>query len=343
MSRRAPDWWPEGEPWPPHQHGSQFRWWWLVPPLLVFGTCLTIAIPGGEQGFHWFRWFPWFPLVFFLLVFFVGRRRMQPRWFPVRSLVNASARLAEGDYSARVTEVEGGPLRELISSFNEMARRLESASAQRRQLLADLGHELRTPLTVLQGEIEALIDGVHPPEPEQLNRLLEEIGVMSHLLDDLRTLSLSEAGELRLQKESMDVMALLEDAASSFSGLAERAEVTIVIDGVPAEVEADPVRLREVVANLLSNAIRHSRPGDVVMLRNRATNQFHEVTIVDQGSGIQPDLLPAIFERFVKGSDSTGTGLGLSIARDLVRAHGGEIFASSPPEGGTIIKFSIPT
>jgi signal transduction histidine kinase len=300
-------------------------------------------MPRGERSFHWFPWFPWFPFVFLFLFFLLGRRRFRPRWFPVRSLVNASARLAEGDYSARVTEVEGGPLREVISSFNEMARRLESASAQRRQLLADLGHELRTPLTVLQGEIEALIDGVHPPEPEQLNRLLEEIGVMSHLLDDLRTLSLSEAGELRLEKESVDLMALLEDAASSYSGVAERAAVTIVIDGVPAEVEADPVRLREVVANLLSNAIRHSQPGDVVRLSNRLTNQSHEVTVVDQGPGIPPDLLPAIFERFVKGSDSTGTGLGLSIARDLVRAHGGDISASSSPEGGTTIKFSIPT
>jgi two-component system, OmpR family, sensor histidine kinase BaeS len=312
----------------------------LIPPFLVFGTCLAFAVPRGERGFHWF---PWFPLVFFFLFFLVGRRRFRPRWFPVRSLVNASARLAEGDYSARVTEVEGGPLREVISSFNEMARRLESASAQRQQLLADLGHELRTPLTVLQGEIEALIDGVRPPEPEQLSRLLEEIGVMSHLLDDLRTLSLSEAGELRLEKESVDLMALLEDVASSYRSVAERADVTIVVDGVPAGVEADPVRLREVVANLLSNAIRHSQPGDVVTLSNLLTNQSHEVTVVDQGPGISPDLLPAIFERFVKGSDSTGTGLGLSIARDLVRAHGGEISAASPPEGGTTIKFSIPT
>ncbi len=339
MPSRPPEWWPEGERWPPRQSGPQFRWWWLIPPLLLFGTCISFAVSSRERDFHWF---PWFPLLFVFLFFLLGRRRFRPRWFPVRSLVNASARLAEGDYGVRVTNVEGGPLREVIASFNEMARRLESASEQRRQLLADLGHELRTPLTVLQGEIEALIDGVHPPEPDQLNRLLEEIGVMSHLLDDLRTLSLSEAGELKLEKEEVDLRGLLEDAASSYAGVADRARVKIVIDSAPGSVQADPVRLREVVANLLSNAIRHSQPGDVVIVGNRPIEAGHEMTVTDQGRGIPPELLPHVFERFVKGSDSRGTGLGLSIARDLVRAHGGVISARSREEGGTTICFSIP-
>lgn len=307
--------------------------------MLFFGFCgITFALGDREKGFFWF---PWFPLLF-LIFFLIGRRRFRPRWFPVRSLVNATSRLAEGDYSVRMGEVEGGPLREVIASFNEMARRLETASEQRRRLLADIGHELRTPLTVLQGEIEALIDGVHPPDPEQLNRLLEEIGVMSHLLDDLRTLSMSEAGELKLDKEEVDLAALLEDAVSSYQGVAERAEVEIVIDAGPATAEADPVRLREVLANLLSNAVRHSQPGDTVTLRSRSTEAGHEVSVIDHGPGISADLMPHIFERFAKGSDSTGTGLGLSIARDLVRAHGGEISATNQPEGGTAISFTIP-
>ncbi|HJR88325.1 MAG TPA: HAMP domain-containing sensor histidine kinase [Acidimicrobiia bacterium] len=341
MSSRRPEWWPEGEQWPPGHPRDRFRWWWMIPPLLLFGLCgISFAMKESGRGFFWF---PWFPILFFLFFFLIGRRRYRPRFFPVRSLVNATSRLAEGDYSVRVDEVEGGPLREVVASFNAMASRLESASAQRRQLLADLGHELRTPLTVLQGEIEALIDGVHPPDNEMLDRLLEEIAVMSRLLDDLRTLSLSEAGELRLEKEEVDLAALLEDAKSSHQKAAEQADVSIEVETTPAIIEADPLRVREIVSNLLSNAIRHSNPGDVVRVLNRPTAHAQEVTVVDQGPGIPADLLPRVFERFVKGSDSTGTGLGLSIARDLVQAHGGEISASSPSEGGTIISFSIPT
>jgi two-component system sensor histidine kinase BaeS len=208
--------------------------------------------------------------------------------------------------------------------------------------LADLGHELRTPLTVLQGEIEALVDGIHPPNNEQLNRLLEEISVMSRLLDDLRTLSLSEAGELKLEKEPVDLLGLIEDAVATYRGSAERAGVKIAIEGGQAEVVADPVRLREVIANLLSNALRHSQAGDLVTIRHRPAGPGREVAVIDQGPGIAPDLLPRIFERFVKGPGSTGTGLGLAIARDLVRAHSGSIEASNRAEGGTEIRFTLP-
>ncbi|MGH8958792.1 MAG: sensor histidine kinase, partial [Acidimicrobiia bacterium] len=337
---RPPEWWPAGEQWPPRQPGPHFRWWWLIPPLTIFGFCgISFAMKESGRGFFWF---PWFPILVFLFFLLIGRRRYRPRFFPVRSLVNATARLADGDYSVRVDEVEGGPLREVVVSFNEMAQRLESATAQRRQLLADLGHELRTPLTVLQGEIEALIDGVHPPNNEQLNRLLEEIAGMSRLLDDLRTLSLSEAGELRLEKEEVDLAALLEDAKTAYQKVAEQSGVSIELDTTPAILEADPLRVREIVSNLLSNAIRHSLAGDVVRVFNRSTPGGQEITVRDQGPGVPADLLPRIFERFVKGSDSTGTGLGLSIARDLVQAHGGEISARNRAVGGTEIRFTLP-
>ncbi|HJU82233.1 MAG TPA: ATP-binding protein [Acidimicrobiia bacterium] len=336
MPSRRPEWWPEGERWPPGHPADRFRWWWLLPPLLLFGLCgLFYTFKETGRGFFWF---PWFPILFFLFFFLIGRRRYRPRFFPVRSLVDATSRLAEGDYSARVNEIEGGPLRDVVVSFNEMARRLQVASDQRRQLLADLGHELRTPLTVLQGEIEALVDGVHPPNNEQLNRLLEEISVMSRLLDDLRTLSLSEAGELKLEKEEVDLVDLIEDLAASYRGRG----VEIHLETVPASTVADQVRLREVMSNLLGNAIRHSSPGDTVTVRLVEANADYEIAVEDQGPGIPPDVLPRIFERFVKGPDSTGTGLGLSIARDLVRAHGGEIEARNRPEGGSEIRFTLP-
>jgi signal transduction histidine kinase len=336
MPNRPPEWWPEGERWPPGQPGDRFRWWWLLPPLLLFGLCgVFYAFKASGRGFIWF---PWFPILFFLFFFLIGRRRYRPRFFPVRSLVNATSRLAEGDYSVRVNGIEGGPLRDVVVSFNEMARRLEAASEQRRQLLADLGHELRTPLTVLQGEIEALVDGIHPPNNEQLNRLLEEISVMSRLLDDLRTLSMSEAGELKLEKQGVDLVDLIEDVAGSYRGKG----VDIQLDIVPASIEADEVRLREVLTNLLGNAIRHSRPGDTVTVRLVEGSGDYEIAVSDQGPGIPADVLPRVFERFVKGPDSTGTGLGLSIARDLVRAHGGKIEAHNRPEGGSEIRFTLP-
>jgi two-component system sensor histidine kinase BaeS len=312
----------------------------LVPPILLFGFCGAFYV-FKETG-RGFFWFPWFPFVFLLFFFVIGRRRYRPRFFPVRSLIDATSRLADGDYGVRVSEPEGGPLRDVVVSFNEMARRLETASAQRRQLLADLGHELRTPLTVLQGEIEALIDGVHAPDNSQLNRLLEEIVVMSRLLDDLRTLSLSEAGELKLEVEEIDVPTLLEDAVSAYQGTAERAQVTIEVEAQPGTIMGDLVRLREVMANLLSNAFRHSRSGDTVSVRGRQATNEYEIAVSDQGPGVPPELLPHIFERFVKGADSKGTGLGLSIARDLVQAHGGDISVMNLPGGGTSLIIRLP-
>ena len=123
MPSRRPEWWPEGERWPPGHPADRFRWWWLFPPLLLFGLC-GVFYSFKETG-RGFFWFPWFPILFFLFFFLIGRRRYRPRFFPVRSLVNATSRLAEGDYSARVDEIEGGPLRDVVVSFNEMARQLQ--------------------------------------------------------------------------------------------------------------------------------------------------------------------------------------------------------------------------
>ena len=225
----------------------------FLPPLLLIGVCTTLTFAQTERRF----WFPWFliPLFFFVAAF--GRRR-RPGLFPVRSLIGATKKLSEGDYTVRVSGAEGGPMREVVVAFNEMARRLETSSTQRKELLADLGHELRTPLTVLQGEIEAMIDGVHKPDPEQMERLLEETKVISRLLDDLRTLSLSEAGELRLEREEVDLGGVLEDAADSFRRRAETAGIELVVEATTLVSQVDPVRIREIVSNLLSNALRHA-------------------------------------------------------------------------------------
>jgi signal transduction histidine kinase len=233
--------------------------------------------------------------------------------------------------------VPGGPMKRIVSSFNGMAERLEAASAQRRQLMADLGHELRTPLTVIQGEIEAMIDGVRSRDDDELEMLLSQTSLMGRLLEDLRTLSLTEAGELKLDMETVSMRSLLSDAADPFGD-----DASITIEADDGEVRCDPVRVRQILTNLIANATR-SIPGEgMIRIGARRRDDGWTVVVADQGRGIAPDDLERVFDRFVKSADSTGSGLGLSIARDLVVAHGGTITARSELGQGTEIEFTLP-
>jgi two-component system sensor histidine kinase BaeS len=231
-------------------------------------------------------------------------------------------------------------MRDVIVSFNGMAKRLEEASEQRRRWLADLGHELRNPLTVIQGELEAMVDGVHPPTSDQLNMLLDETAVMARLLDDLRTLSLSESGELKLNREPVELSQLVEDAVAPFREEARRADRKLVVDVAPGSLDVDPLRLREVIANLVANALRHSR-NRVEVSAVRMSNEW-QIAVFNDGPAIPDELLSRVFERFAKGSDSKGTGLGLSIAHDLIAAHGGTIAAQNVAGGGTRFTVALP-
>ncbi len=272
-------------------------------------------------------------------------RSARRTWRPVGDLVRAAGSLADGDYSARVRETGPASVRPVARSFNEMARRLETADEQRRRLLADLGHELRTPLTVVRGEIESMLDGVHRPDPEHLELLLNEVATMERLLEDLRTLSLAEAGALSLEREPTDLADLVSDVADGYRRTASDAGVAIAVDaadGLP-EVFVDPVRVREVVTNLVVNALRAMPNGGGLMLAVREGAGEQVVTVTDTGVGIDPEETPDVFERFRKGSTSSGSGLGLTISRDLVRAHGGTISLASTPGRGTTVEVRLPT
>jgi signal transduction histidine kinase len=225
-----------------------------------------------------------------------------------------------------------------------MSARLEEMEQQRRSTLADVSHELRTPLTVIQGNVEALIDGVYPADREHLEPILEEARVMERLIEDLRTLTLVEAGSLVLHREPTDLGALLPEVAAGYRGQAEQARVQLIVsvaDAVPL-IEVDPARVREVVANLLANALRHTPSGGSVDVAARLVGDEVEVTVRDTGRGMDPDELDRSFDRFYRSPDSPGSGLGLSIARDLVQAHGGTMTASSEPGRGTTLRFSLP-
>jgi two-component system sensor histidine kinase BaeS len=281
-------------------------------------------------------------LLVLLVIAMLGRvvRRLAA---PVGDLIEASGRIEAGDFSTRVPETGPREVRSLARAFNAMSARLEEVEQQRRSALADVSHELRTPLTVIQGNLEAIIDGVYPADAAHLEPILAETRILERLVEDLRTLTLAEAGSLVLHREPTDLGALLTDVAAAFRSEADQAGISLTVSaGNLPTLEVDPARIREVVSNLLANALRHT-PGDgTVELSAVLAGHEVEVTVRDTGSGIPPDQLDRVFDRFYRSPDSPGSGLGLPIARSLVEAHGGTITATSEPGAGTTVTVRLP-
>jgi two-component system sensor histidine kinase BaeS len=225
--------------------------------------------------------------------------------------------------------------------FRFAIRRVGGAFAEqdrlRRQLMADVAHELRTPLAILQGRVEGLLDGVYPRDESHLTELLEETRHLSRLVEDLGTLAHAEAGALELRKETVDLGDLVRDVAASLP----RPVAIVIPPDLPA-VEADPVRIRQVLLNLLANALRHTPAEGAVAIEAEPRPREVLIRVRDNGSGIAPEDLPHVFERFQKGAGSRGSGLGLAIARKLVLAHGGDIGIESTPGKGTVVTVSLP-
>jgi len=263
---------------------------------------------------------------------------------PLGDLIDAAESVEAGDYSARVRPRGPRELRSLARAFNAMSTRLETSEEQRRRLLADVTHELRTPLTIMQGNLEALLDGLYPADAQHLEPILDETRVISRLVDDLRTLSLAEAGALTLHREPTDIGQLVADSVGSFRPQADGAGVALVtaIDAALPQLEVDPVRLREVLSNLLSNALRYTPSGGNVRVGASRLDGHVRVSVHDTGPGIAADALPHVFDRFYKSEESHGAGLGLAIAKSLVVAHGGEIEAVSEAGQGTDMRFTLP-
>jgi len=356
---RRPPWWPENEPFPPRG-----GWGWGGPPrrfprrlgllfalfvLLMFllsGLVFRLLNGGYEPGRRYGPPMVPFPLLAIgvLLVAFLAGRAVRRMAAPIGDVMEAADRVAGGDYGARVQARGPGEVRRLARSFNQMVERLEANETQRRGLLADVAHELRTPLSVIRGNVEGMLDGLYPADEAHLAPVLEETAVMSRLLDDLQTLSTAEAGVLRLHRERVDPGALVQDAVAAFRARADAAGVTLecrAADGVP-ELDVDPVRIGEVLANLLSNAVRHTPRGGSVAAVVEPSAAGVSFTVSDTGRGIDAADLPYVFDRFVKSADSGGAGLGLAIARSLVQAHGGRITADSEPGRGTTMRFVLP-
>ena len=359
FTRGAPPWWPAGEPWPPQprrfrtQDRVRARFFRRIAGAAAAIFLLAVA------GLSWAAWIVAARFgvpgsataIAVLVVVFAGGivltglfGAMQRFALPLGEVMEAADHVADGDYSVRVTEYGPPPIRALAHSFNTMTERLQHADRLRRDLMADVAHELRTPLTVLQGRLEGLRDGVYPRDDRHVAQALEETHILTRLIEDLRTLALTEAGALPLHKERSNAVGLVQDAARSMHREAAQKGVVLHVAATSDEVvvDLDPLRIREVLTNLLSNAIRHTPAGGAVTVA--VSNGEGEVRIVvrDTGEGMAPEEAARIFDRFYKGSGSGGSGLGLTIAKGIVAAHGGAISAASEAGKGTSVTLTLP-
>jgi two-component system sensor histidine kinase BaeS len=284
------------------------------------------------------------PFVAIVLVLALVLRLVRRTAAPVSDLIEAAARVEAGDYAARVPERGPREVRGLARAFNAMSERLEATDDARRRLLADVSHELRTPLTVMQGTLEGMLDGLYPVDVAHLAPVLEETRVLGRLVEDLRTLSLSEAGSLRLHREPTDVATLLRDVAAGHQAAADAAGVTITVEGIDAlpMMEVDPARIRQVAGNLIANALRFTTAGGRISVTAGRTDGGVRIGVQDSGSGMEPEALEHAFDRFYRSPGSPGSGLGLPIARNLVEAHGGRIEIESAPGRGTDVRITLP-
>ena len=264
---------------------------------------------------------------------------------PLRNLNDVTQSIALGDLEKTVNINSHDEIGTLAASFNHMIGSLKRSRDLRRQMTADIAHELRNPLSIIMGNAEALSEGVLPATPETLDIIYDEARHLSRLVDDLRTLSLSESGELHLQRSLAQPAELLERCATVYALRAAEHGLTIrteVDPGLPL-LDVDVERIQQVLANLVDNALKHTALGGSILLSAVALPEGGvELAVQDSGNGIPPEDLPFVFERFYRGKQSAarikdGSGLGLAISRALVELHNGQIAASSQPGMGTRI------
>lgn len=368
LKEHRPPWWPENEEWPPRRrhpfrfggrHNPFFRRLGCIFAIFqIFGFLLFASVLGlilsslgiiriSSPQFQCFL-----PLTMLFFVFVISMAALAARNLrrvsrPLDELVEASNKVADGDFSVRVEERGPNEVRSLLRGFNSMAERLQTNDEQRRAMLADVSHELRTPITVIQGNVEGMLDGLYPADEARLKSIIEETQILSRLVDDLRTLSVAESGSLQLKREPTDLGELIREVESAFEAQAKEKEIRIelALKNMDA-IEIDPLRIHEVLVNLLGNALRYTPSHGEIKVGVEESTIGEErgvlVYVQDSGTGIPAEELSHIFERYYKSSDSGGMGLGLSIAKYLVEAHGGKIWAESEAGQGTKISFALP-
>jgi two-component system sensor histidine kinase BaeS len=266
---------------------------------------------------------------------------------PVRDLTTATRTLASGKPGDPVPVRSADELGELAASFNQMSADLARLNQSRRQMTADIAHDLRNPLTVIGGYLESLQDGKLSPTPERIAVMQAEVRHLQRLVEDLRTLSLADAGELALHLQPVAPGELLARTAAAYQHQAEQQKVGLVVEAEARlpEVRLDPERMEQVLGNLVSNALRYTPEGGEIRLSARQANGPLTLEVCDTGSGIPADVLPHIFERSYRGDPSRSgdeSGLGLAIAKSIVELHGGSIHAESTPGRGSRFVIRMP-
>jgi two-component system, OmpR family, sensor histidine kinase BaeS len=269
--------------------------------------------------------------------------------YPLSELTKAITAMRAGDLEQRVQIRTRDELGTLAQTFNEMSANLSRANQLRKQMTADIAHDLRTPLTVIGGYLEAMRDGTLKPTPERFRIMSEEVNLLQRLVEDLRTLSLADANELKLMRSNTAPRELLDRVAKAFNETAVGKGITLSVktDEPLPEVWIDSERMAQVLGNLLTNAIRHTPEGGTVTLRAQAITNGVQLQVQDTGSGIAPADLVKVFDRFYRGdpsrqSESGESGLGLAIARSIVEAHNGTISAESTLGAGTTMTIYLP-
>jgi two-component system sensor histidine kinase BaeS len=269
---------------------------------------------------------------------------------PVRDLTAAAHAMAAGQLKQQVPVRSKDELGELTTTFNKMSADLERANQARKQMTADIAHDLRTPLTVITGYLEGLRDGVLKSTPERYEVLFNEARHLQRLVEDLRTLSLADAGELAIDRQHVAPGELLERLAQAYQHQAGQQEVSLALQVEPAlpEINVDVERMEQVLGNLVTNALRYTPRGGQIKLSAHRQDSEVVLSVADNGAGITPEVLEHVFERFYRGDEARAqqgdeTGLGLAIAKSIVELHGGRITAASEGAGkGTILTIFLP-
>jgi signal transduction histidine kinase len=269
---------------------------------------------------------------------------------PMRELASSARKVASGDLSQRVRHRSDDEVGEMSFAFNTMAEQLEMKEKSRKQLLADVAHELRNPLSIVQGNLEAWLDGVIAPTPEQIAPVYDETVLLNRLITDLRELSLAEAGQLKLEIEQTDLAGLINAEVAVFQARSQekRIEMSADLPGDLPCIGIDSQRIRQVLHNLLENALRFSPPGGSIgVTAARVAEGGVVVSVSDTGSGIDPADLPHVFDHFYKADRARqrsygGAGIGLALVRKYVELHAGKVWAESEPGKGSTFSFSLP-
>lgn len=268
---------------------------------------------------------------------------------PLQELATASLRISEGEYEQSVNINSQDAIGQLGAAFNTMSSKIARSETLRRNMIADIAHELRTPLTLIQGNLQAILDGIYEPSNEKIESIHEKSLLLSRLIKDLQELSLAEAGELPLNLHDTNLVTLVESTAAALRPHLSHKSISLKVDTPDMELRAsiDSERIGQVLINLLSNAERFTPEAGEISVRAWQDDGSALVSVSDSGPGIPKADLPNVFERFWREDRSRvrtsgGTGLGLAVAKELIESHGGEIWAESEEGNGATFTFSIP-